>query len=115
MDNKSTPLTAVFISEHDFRTIITDCVNSCLRHYSPQQVKSESSDLLDIKGASQYLGISADGLYGKIHDRTIPFIKRKGVKKIYFSREALLKWLNEGKQATRVEIKDQVKISLQQK
>ncbi|MBI4931842.1 MAG: helix-turn-helix domain-containing protein [Bacteroidetes bacterium] len=80
-----------------------------LKHSPKETSNHHDPDLLDIKGASHLLGISIDGIYGKIHDKTIPHIKRKGVKKIYFSRAALLSWLNEGEQKTRKQIKEEAK------
>ncbi len=97
------------------RPIINDAIKEELKNQQHPPVPTEQSDLLDIKGVSKLLSISVDGLYGKIHDKSIPFIKRKGVKKIYFSRQRLLEWLQEGEQKTRKEITEDVKKSLNRK
>lgn len=99
---------------NELETLIQNSVRKVLNERQKQSSK-ELHDLIGIKEMSQFLGISIAGIYGKVHDRTIPFIKRTGVKKLYFSREAILKWLNEGKQDTRSEIKEQAKKSLEKK
>jgi len=96
------------------RPIINEAIKEQLRTaQNTQQAPQELPELLDIKGASQLLGLSIGSVYQKIFKRTIPHIKRKGVKKIYFSRTALLSWLNEGEQPTQLEIRTQAKKSLE--
>jgi len=82
-----------------------------LKHAPKQQ--AELPDIIGIKEASILLGLTVDTIYGKVHDRTIPFIKQKQTKKLYFSRKKLRTWLEEGEQPTISEIKEQAKKSLQ--
>ena len=96
------------------RPIINEAIQEQLyKQQNQQHSPQELPDLLDIKGAGELLGMTIDGIYGRVHDKTIPVIKKEGVKKLYFSRKALLEWLNEGNQQTNVEIRKQVKKSLE--
>ena len=61
-------------------------------------------DLLNIKEAAEYLSYSVKSLYGKVHFRTIPFIKKEGSNKLFFSRAELNEWLRSGKKKTKAEI-----------
>ena len=74
-----------------------------------------TDQLLPIKQAAELLNLTVGTLYTKVHHRTIPFIKRAGVKKLFFSRKKLLEFINEGEQATRTEIKEQAKKSFEKK
>lgn len=70
-------------------------------HYEP--------DLIGIKETSLLLGLTVPTLYTKVHHRTIPFRKVKGMKKLFFSRRELLDWVQDGRKPTQNEISFQAK------
>jgi len=53
------------------------------------------SDLIFIDEAAELLGISKNTIYMRTSQKTIPFMKRGT--KLYFSRKALLNWLETGR------------------
>lgn len=62
----------------------------------------ENDELFTIDGASKFLNLAKQTLYGFTSKNLIPFIKRG--KKLYFKKTDLIKWLMEGKQLTKEEI-----------
>ena len=50
-------------------------------------------DLVGIKGASQITGYSINSLYKMTSNNEIPFIKRPGGRKLFFSKKAIEAWL----------------------
>ncbi|MBM1105166.1 helix-turn-helix domain-containing protein [Aurantibacter crassamenti] len=60
----------------------------------------ENNKPMNTKDLSIYLSLSVYTIYGLTHSRTIPFIK-KG-KRLYFEKEAIDKWLSQGRQLTNV-------------
>lgn len=69
--------------------------------------QAQSPNLPDIGGielAEEITGWAKATIYTKVHFRTIPFIKKEGTKKLFFSRKELLDWLGSGKKKTKDEI-----------
>jgi excisionase family DNA binding protein len=64
--------------------------------------KEGPSDLLDIKQASELLGLAVPTLYSKVSGRLIPHSKVG--KKLFFSREQLTLWIKAGDRKTRATI-----------
>lgn len=52
---------------------------------------TNSKELLSLKEAAEFLGITKSTLYKKTHRKEIPFYKPTG-KLIYFLRQDLLNW-----------------------
>lgn len=66
------------------------------------ELPKDTNEVIDIKQASELMGVSVQTIYGKTSTRMIPHYK-KG-KKIYFKRDELLAWLTEDKRKTRDEV-----------
>jgi hypothetical protein len=66
--------------------------------------KSIQRQYLDLDDLLSYLPGSPakQTIYGKIHRREIPFCKQHG--RLYFVKEDIDKWLNEGRKKTKYEI-----------
>src|ERR1700752_1692369 len=64
------------------------------KYFSPSV---DVNDLLTVEGAAKYLHYSVKTIYGKVHTRSIPFIKNIGSNKLFFSRSELQNWLQNGK------------------
>lgn len=60
------------------------------------ETSGEPQDLIPLPEAMKITNLARQTLYGLVYERKIPFIKRKGSRKLYFSRKALLAWLQEG-------------------
>jgi len=69
---------------------------------------SDQDNLLTVPEAAKFLSLSVPTVYGMIHKREIPFMKPKGGKRVYFSKQELLEWMKGSRKSTRAEIKGEV-------
>jgi len=60
----------------------------------------EPKDLIGIKDACEFLNLAKQTIYGLVNANKIPYIKKEGHKKLYFSRKELLNWINGRKEVT---------------
>jgi excisionase family DNA binding protein len=56
-----------------------------------------TDDLLTIEQASEFTSLAKQTIYQLVSERRIPFIKRKGSKRLYFSRIDLREWILTGR------------------
>ena len=68
----------------------------------PENLQPETSDLLTIKQASDFITLSVPTIYGLVHRAEIP-VSKKG-KRLYFSRQDLTEWIKSGRRKTNDEI-----------
>lgn len=71
---------------------------------------SEDDRFLSIKEAAAFIGLSVPTVYGLVHRRAIPCMKRN--KRLYFSKQQLTDWIVEGRKKTVSEIQSDAKTSL---
>ena len=64
------------------------------------------TDLLNIRQAAELLGYQVSSIYGLVNKNVIPFFKKPGTAKLFFSRSELLEWLREGRKPTQTEIEN---------
>ncbi|MBZ9786440.1 helix-turn-helix domain-containing protein [Psychroflexus sp. CAK57W] len=64
-----------------------------------------SNKHFDVKGIAEFLGMKPSGIYGLVHKRKIPHIK-KG-KRLYFFKSEILDWLRNGNVDTDQDIQNQ--------
>jgi excisionase family DNA binding protein len=69
-------------------------------------------ELLNIAGASKYLNLSPSAIYSLVHRREIPYMKR--ARRLYFSKEELRQWVEEGRKPTQAVLQAAAKIHLEQ-
>ncbi|MCK9271631.1 MAG: helix-turn-helix domain-containing protein [Bacteroidales bacterium] len=67
-------------------------------------------ELLTISKAAELLHVSVPTIYGYVHQRTIPHMKRRG--KLYFSRSEIMEWLQSSRKSTVEEIEQKAVESL---
>ena len=85
---------------------LQNIIGKTVKNNLPIQQTSEQNlpDLGGIALAEEITGWAKATIYTKVHFRTIPFIKKEGTKKLFFSRKELLDWLRSGKKKTKAEI-----------
>lgn len=77
----------------DLQTIIENAVSKAIgEHKQAGQTQSEF-DIVDINGASRITGYSKNSIYKMTSRNEIPFIKRPGGRKLFFSKKRLEIWL----------------------
>ena len=100
-DTKQTILISLQVEE--FQTIIIDCVNACLKHnQSTSGIKNEQEELLTVPQLAELLSLSIPTIYGLIHRRELPAMKRG--KRVYFNRTEILEYLEKGRIKTMADI-----------
>src|ERR1039457_6919518 len=87
----------------DLQTLIEASVRKALTEATPTKPDVSKNELLTIKQAAEYLSVSVPTIYGYVHKRSIPCMKRRG--RLYFSKSELLAWVQSGKRSTLDEIK----------
>ena len=89
----------IIINKTELEELIQGAVKNAVQN--AQQAKP-TDELMDVDQASKFLHLAKQTLYGLTSERLIPYLKRG--KRIYFKREELLNWINQGKMKTREEI-----------
>lgn len=64
----------------------------------PTDTSSPSKDLLSVEEASIYLNLAHSTIYRLVQHREIPYMKRG--RRLYFSKDELRQWVEEGKKPT---------------
>jgi excisionase family DNA binding protein len=72
----------------------------------------DTKDLLTIQEAGVFLHLSVPTLYGYVSKNTIPFSKRPGSKRLWFSKKELTDWIKAGRKQTIAEVNAEVEESL---
>ena len=89
----------IIINKTELEELIQGAVKNAVQN--AQQAKP-TDELMDVDQASKFLHLAKQTLYGLTSERLIPYLKRG--KRIYFKKEELLNWVNQGKMKTREEI-----------
>ena len=79
-----------------------DKLNSIENLLNNKNSQPEGDQLLTIKQAGELIRLSVPTLYGYVSRNEIPFSK-KG-KRLYFSKQQLFEWVQEGRRKTKSEI-----------
>ncbi len=80
----------------ELKEIISEAVAKALRNYDSIYNKKTDFDLIDFKEACKLTGYSKHTLYQMTSRHEIPFLKRPGGRKIFFSKKALQEWIITG-------------------
>jgi len=78
-------------------------------HAEMQPTKVEPTnqpEILTVKELSKFLNLQRSTIYGYVHKKKIPFIKRGKV--LYFERAKILEWLRTYRQKTADEIQNEI-------
>jgi excisionase family DNA binding protein len=95
-------LTLDQISLKELRKMLREELNAFLSHI-PATTNSTSQELLNIAGASRYLNLTPSAIYSLVHRREIPYMKR--ARRLYFSKDELRQWVEEGRKPTQAVLK----------
>jgi len=97
------------LSLHELELLI---LNQCRKALSESsaELATQPDELLTISKAADLLHVSVPTIYGYVHQRTIPHMKRRG--KLYFSRSEIMEWLQSSRKSTVEEIEQKAVESL---
>lgn len=83
----------------EIRSMLREEVRQALKECSPQIIESEfDNGLMNIQETAQMLNLAVPSIYGLVHRRVIPYIKRG--KKLIFEKSQIEQWLKNGRQKT---------------
>lgn len=77
----------------DLQTTIEKAVSDAIGNHRRQTQPQRELDVTDIVGAEEITGYKRNTIYKLTSTNQIPFIKRPGGRKLYFSRKALETWI----------------------
>ena len=87
------------LSVQEVRNMLRDEVRQALREFGQNPAKDNSeNDLLNIQEVAKKLNLAVPSIYGLVHRRQIPYIKRG--KKLIFENSQVEEWLKNGRQKT---------------
>lgn len=70
---------------------------------NPTQIcNSETDELLTIQQAADFLHLTVPTIYGKVHNKQLPYSKQGN--RLYFSKAELTEWVKLGRVKTQAEI-----------
>jgi excisionase family DNA binding protein len=92
----------ISISKVEMEQIIENSLRNVLSELKFNNSQADSEQLLTLKDAASFLKLSPPTIYGYISSRKIPFFKMG--KRVYFKKNVLLEWINEGRRKTISEI-----------
>ena len=103
----------VFISLpiEDLQTVIIDCVNSCLKNNTQEQLTTEQpEELLTVQEAAKFVNLAVATIYSKVSREELPFMKRGN--RLYFSSIELMEYLKQGRHKSNAEIEQEADVYL---
>jgi len=87
----------------ELESLILNQVRKALAEVSKLKLDAPKDELLTIEKCADLLSVSVPTVYGYVHKRQIPFMKRQG--RLYFSKSELLEWVKSSRRMTIDEIK----------
>ena len=88
---------------NELETLIFNQVRKALKESLIASSDPVKDELLTIESAAELLSVTVPTVYGYVHQRAIPCMKRRG--RLYFSKVELLAWVKSARRSTVDEIK----------
>jgi len=101
------------LSVQEVRAMLREEVRTALKDLQPQPAKEESNELMTIEEVANYIHMAVPSVYGLVHFRKIPHIKRG--KRLIFEKQQITEWLHAGRQKTGAEISESADAYLRSK
>ena len=98
------------LSLKDLEILIFNQVRKALTEIHEVTNDPVKDELLTIEAAATLLSVTVPTVYGYVHQRAIPCMKRRG--RLYFSKLELLAWVKSARRSTVDEIKANALASL---
>jgi excisionase family DNA binding protein len=92
------------LNEEEFKIFLKQALSEIIGE-GLTQAKNIIPDILDVKQAADFLRLKITTLYEKTSEKTIPHFKKGN--KLYFKRDDLQAWVQEGKVKTTVELQSE--------
>ncbi len=89
------------ISIQEIRNILREEVRTAMKDFANSST-SQNPEYLSIEDVSKMLNLAIPSIYGLVHRKQIPYIKRG--KKLIFEKTKIEEWLKNGRRKTKEEI-----------
>lgn len=99
------------LSVQEVRQMLREEVRTVLKEYQPLLKQHNEKDLMTIEEVSEYINMAVTSIYGLVHRKQIPHIKRS--KRLIFEKKQINEWLQSGRQKTIYDIQKDADIFLQ--
>jgi excisionase family DNA binding protein len=93
------------IPRSELEVLIENSVRKIIIEYLPKDPLQDKEELLTVKQAADFLSLSVQTIYGAIHRKQLPYMKRR--KRCYFLKKDLIDYLKAGRRKTSVEIESE--------
>lgn len=93
------------LSEEEFKIFLKQALSDILGEQVTQS-KTTAPSIMDVKQAAEFLRLKITTLYEKTSQKIIPHFKKGN--KLYFNRDELQLWVQQGKVKTTDELQSQV-------
>jgi excisionase family DNA binding protein len=90
------------LSVDEVRKMLREEIKGVLTEVNPIQEPQEENTYLNIQQVSELINLAVPTIYGLVHRRRIPFIKRG--KKLLFEKKQLTEWLQKARKKTVTDI-----------
>jgi len=91
------------LSVQEVRQMLREEVQTALKEFQPLQKSDEGYELMTIQDLAQYINMAVPSVYGLVHQKKIPHIKRG--KRLIFEQKQIIEWLQSGRRKTIHDIK----------
>jgi excisionase family DNA binding protein len=100
------------LNEEEFKVFLRQALSEIMDDQTAHP-KSDIPDIMDVKQAANFLRLQITTLYEKTSQKSIPHFKKGN--KLYFKRNELQTWVQEGKVKTVDELQDKAAIYTRRK
>jgi excisionase family DNA binding protein len=98
------------ISLEEMRQMLREELSVFLANTPTDNNSGPSKDLMTVEEASIYLNLAHSTIYNLVHRREIPYMKRS--RRLYFSKDELRSWVEEGRKPTQATLQAAAEIHL---
>ena len=98
------------LSLEKLESLIFNQVYRAMSEFNPKSSDPVKEELLTIAHVADMLSVTVPTVYGYVHQRSIPCMKRRG--RLYFSKMEILEWVKSSRRSTADEIKAEAISSL---
>lgn len=101
-------LTPISISE--MRQLIREEMEASISKNNYVTFDSLENEFLTVEETAKYINMAVSSVYGLVHTKRIPYIKRG--KRLIFEKSKINEWLHAGRQKTKEEIEEEALASI---
>lgn len=103
-------ITITQVNFHEFKALIEEAVRDALKSKAKDTDEFSGGGILTVPQAAELLHLAVPTIYGLLHRRELPSMKRGN--RVYFKRSELMQYLEQGRKKTSAEIQNEAGLSI---